>query len=132
MSNASIIENIYAHIAQGDFQPIFDALGPDAPWIEAENIPYSTGAAISGQEAIQRTVFDELAKDWAEMHIRASRIAALGDTVLVEGRYVGTTNSGNKLDAIFAHVWDFDGDVISRFQQYSDTWQWRRALGVDA
>ncbi len=132
MSNVSIIENIYAHISQGDFQPIFDALAPDAPWIEAENIPYSTGATISGQEAIQRTVFDELAKDFAEMHINASRIAGLGDTVLVEGRYVGTTNSGNKLDAIFAHVWDFEGDVISRFQQYSDTWQWRRALGVEA
>jgi uncharacterized protein len=61
-----------------------------------------------------------------------TRIVAADTTLLVEGRYVGKTNTGNSLDAIFAHVWDFDGDQIVRFQQYSDTWQWREVLGADA
>ena len=43
-----------------------------------------------------------------------------------------TVITGKDLDAIFGHVWDFDGETVVRFQQYSDTWQWRRVLGVDA
>jgi uncharacterized protein len=132
MSYRSVIENIYAHLAEGDSKPIFDALAADAQWVEAENIPYSPGSPVVGHAAVQRAVFDELAKDFAEFHINVIRIAAGGTAVLVEGRYVGTTTTGKKLDAIFAHVWDFDGDAIVHFQQYSDTWQWRRVLGADA
>jgi hypothetical protein len=36
------------------------------------------------------------------------------------------------LDAICAHVWDFDRDRIARFQRYNDTWQWRPVLDADA
>jgi uncharacterized protein len=132
MSYSAVIEDVYSRLAEGDFKPIFDILAADAQWFEAENIPYSPGAPLVGHDVLQTTVFDELAKDFAEFHINVSRIVAGGTSVLVEGRYVGTTNTGNNLDAIFAHVWDFDGDTIVRFQQYSDTWQWRRVLGVDA
>lgn len=132
MSYRTVIENVYNRLAEGDFKPIFDILSTDALWIEAENIPYSPGGPLVGHEAVQATVFDELAKDFADFHINVIRIVAGGTTVLVEGRYVGTTKAGKDIDAVFAHVWDFDGDMIVRFQQYSDTWQWRRVLGVDA
>ena len=132
MSHRSVIENIYARLAEGDFKPIFDVLAADAQWVEAENIPYSPGSPIVGHEAVQKTVFDQLAKDFAEFSINVTHIAAGGETVLVEGRYVGTTKAGKALDSIFAHVWGFDGDAVVRFQQYSDTWQWRRVLGTDA
>lgn len=132
MSNRSAIEHVYDRLAVGDFQPIFDVLAPDAEWVEAENIPYSPGGPIVTHEGIQKTVFDQLANDFAEFSINVTHIAAGEGTVLVEGRYVGTTKAGRSLDAIFAHVWGFDGDAVVRFQQYSDTWQWRRILGKDA
>lgn len=132
MSPKTVIENIYARLAEGDFKPVFDALAANFQWIEAENIPYSSGGTLVSHEAIQTTVFNELAKDFADFHINVIRIVAGGKTVLVEGRYVGTTNTGKDLDAIFGHVWDFDEDTIVRFQQYSDTWQWRHVLGADA
>ena len=132
MDYRAAIENLYARLAEGDFNAIFDILAPDADWIEAENIPYSPGGPIIGHDAVQQAVFDRLAKDFAEFHINVVRIVAGGTTVLVQGRYVGTTTTGKDLDAIFAHVWDFDGDTIVRFQQYSDTWQWRGVLGADA
>ncbi|MBO3681796.1 nuclear transport factor 2 family protein [Streptomyces sp. NEAU-YJ-81] len=129
MSKAHV-EYMYKHLAEGNFGVVFEKLSPHAPWIEAENVPYSPGAPLKGREAIQKTVFDSHERDFAEFHINVSRIVDGGDTVLVQGRYVGVTKAGAKLDAIFAHVWDFDGDTIVRFQQYSDTWQWRRVLGL--
>lgn len=130
MSNTTIIEKIYAGLAKGDNQPIWDALSRDVEWVEAENIPFSPGEPLVGRDEIQKAVFDNLAALFDDFHINVARVVTGGDTVLVEGRYVGTTKTGNALDSIFAHVWDFDGDTIVRFQQYSDTWQWRRVLGV--
>jgi uncharacterized protein len=132
MSYHDVIENVYARLAEGDFQPIFDILAEDAPWIEAENIPYSPGNPVVGHDAVQKTVFDSLAKDFKDFHINVNRIVAGEKTVLVEGRYVGTTVTDVALDAIFAHVWDFGVDKIVKFQQYSDTWQWRDVLGLNA
>lgn len=132
MSNKSAIEHVYNRLAEGDFQAVFDVLEPDVEWIEAENIPYWPGGPTVGHEAVQKTVFDELGGDFADFHINVIKIIAGDSTVLVEGRYVGTTNTGNDLDAIFAHVWEFgDQGKVVRFQQYSDTFQWRRVLGVD-
>ena len=132
MSNASIVENIYNHLAEGDFKPIFEALAPDVEWVEAENIPYSPGHSIFSPGDIQKYVFDALGADFAEFHMPVKRIIDGGPTVLVEGRYTGTTNSGKDLDAIYAHVWTFADGKVVHFQQYSDTWQWRRVLDADA
>ena len=130
MSNESIIKHIYDRLAVGDFQPVFDSLAPHFEWTEAENIPYSPGYSIKDPAEIQSVVFNELAKDFADFHINVISISSGGATVLVEGRYVGKTNSGKDLDAIYAHVWDLKDDKVVRFQQYSDTYQWRRVLGV--
>lgn len=37
-----------------------------------------------------------------------------------------------QMEKDFGHIRDFDGDKVVHFQQYSDTSQWRRVLGVDA
>jgi hypothetical protein len=131
MSNRSVIENIYAGIAEWNLDPMFEVLAADAQWFEAENIPYSPGKAIVGHEEVQRVVFAAHDRDFEKFSVNVIRISAGENTVLVQGRYVGTTKAGKKLDSVFAHVWDFEGDVVVRFQQYSDTWQWRRVLGVD-
>lgn len=132
MSYSNVIENIYTRLAEGDRTPIFDVLAPDAQWIEAENLPYLPDGPIVGHDAVQKAVFDNLAEHWVELRINPIRIVAAGTTVLVQGRYAGITKTGEKLDAIFAHIWDFDGDAVVRMQQYCDTWQFHRVLGVDA
>lgn len=131
MSYVSAIENIYIRLAEGDNKPIFDLLAPDAEWIEAENLPFLPIGPIVGHDAVQEAIFDNLAEHWVELNINPTRIVAAGTTVLVQGRYLGVTKTGNKLDAIFAHIWDFEGDAVVRMQQYCDTWQFHRVLGVD-
>jgi uncharacterized protein len=132
MTHAATITNIYAGIANSDLKPLFDTFSPKAEWIEAENGPYSPGTAIVGPKRVVEAVFERASRDFAEFRVDIARVTAGGTTVLVEGRYIGTTNTNNELDAIFAHVWDFDGDTVVRFQQYTDTWQWRKALDADA
>ena len=49
-----------------------------------------------------------------------------GDTVVIEGRYKGKARkTGKAFDAQFAHVWQFRDRKVLRFQQYTDTAQWR-------
>ena len=76
-------------------------------------------------------MFEKLPKDFADFHVNVARVVESGTPSWSKGRYVGTTNTDNELDSIFAHVWDFEGESVVRFQQYSDTWQWRKALGAD-
>jgi len=132
MTHADVIKNIYENVSRGDFQPLLDSLAPSVEWNEAENIPYSPGHAFVGPSAIQELVFARLADDFAVFEVVVGRIVDGGSVIVVEGRYVGTTNLGAELDAAFAHVWEFDDTHCVRFQQYSDTWQWRKVLGSDA
>jgi ketosteroid isomerase-like protein len=132
MTHTTTIEKIYAGISQGDLQPLFDNFGEHGEWIEAENTPYSTGAPIIGAAGAAKDVFAKTANDFADFRVDIKRIVDGGETILVEGRYVATTTSGAELDAIMAHVWDFEGDTIVRFQQYTDTSQWQKVLNADA
>ncbi|URM93898.1 nuclear transport factor 2 family protein [Actinomadura madurae] len=92
--------------------------------------PYHPGHTIVGPAALQEFVFARLGAVFAPFDLQVSRIIDGGSVVLVEGRYVGSTEAGDELDAAFAHVWEFGDTHCIRFQQYSDTWQWRNVLGV--
>ena len=51
------------------------------------------------------------------------------DRVLALGRYKGITDAG-PLDIRFAHLWTVEGERMSRFEQFTDTHQWRAAVGA--
>ena len=75
-------------------------------------------------------MFQKLPQDTTGFTITLGRVVACGDTVLVEGRYSGTWNStGTPFDLQMAHVWDFQGDKVVRWQQYTDTLGWARVSG---
>ena len=39
-------------------------------------------------------------------------------------------STGKPLDAQVAHVWDLRGGKVTRFQQYTDTWQVAQVTGA--
>ena len=56
--------------------------------------------------------------------------ASLGDTVVGHGYYSGThKKNGQTVRAQFAHFFTFRGGKVVKFQQYTDTAQFRRAVG---
>jgi len=132
MSRTDVIQSIYAGLDSGDPTALLSHLDAAAQWNEAENIPYSPGGPLTGGESVLSTVFARIGADFAEFKVDIDRIVDAGSSIVVQGRYVGTTTGGTPLNAQVAHVWDFEGDSIVRFQQYSDTWQWRQVLGTDA
>jgi ketosteroid isomerase-like protein len=74
-------------------------------------------------------VFFRLATEWTDFSVPAGEITGLGDTALAPGRYRGTSEAtGCHVDAQFAHVWTLSAGKVARFQQYTDTSQFRAAI----
>jgi ketosteroid isomerase-like protein len=70
-------------------------------------------------------------EDFENFTINIRRILPSDDAVVVEARYQATSAkaSGKPLDAQVTHIWDFVDGKITRFQQYTDTWQCKHSGG---
>ena len=102
---------------------------PDLVWNEAENSIYADRNPYVGPQAVLEGVFFRLATEWTDYRVTAEEITGFGDLVLAQGRYRGTNKAtGCAIDAQFAHVWTLAGGKVARFQQYTDTAQFRAAM----
>ena len=88
----------------------------------------------SVRTTILRDVLVPLATQLIGFTVTPANVIDGGDHVAVEGRYTGTVKAtGARLDAQFVHVYGLRDGKIVRFQQYTDTAQWVKALaGFDA
>lgn len=128
--NAALIEQAYEAFAKGDVPSVLALFDDGIEWFEAEGSTYWTGQPFRGANEIVEGLFQKLPQDTTGFTITLGRVVACGDTVLVEGRYSGTWNStGTTFDLQMAHVWDFRGDKVVRWQQYTDTLGWARVSG---
>ena len=78
-------------------------------------------------------VLAPISQDFENFAINVRRILHCNDTVVVEARYTATSAkaTGKPLDAQVTHIFDFVNGKITRFQQYTDTWQWAQVTGVE-
>ena len=129
--NGDLVKNVYAAFAVGDVPAVLGAFDPEIRWMEAEGFLYAAGNPYVGPQAVAEGVFMRIVSDVDGFAVVAQNIVDGGDTVVAEGRYRGTMKAtGTPVDAQFAHVWQFRGGKIVRFQQYTDTKQWAGAAGV--
>ena len=131
--NAARIQDAYDGFARGDLAPLLGILDDDVEWFEAEHSTYWPGGAFIGPQALVEGVFARIAQDFEDFRIDVRRILPCDDTVVVEARYRATSAraSGKPLDAQVTHVFDFANGKLTRFQQYTDTWQFARVTGVE-
>lgn len=129
--NASKIEELYAAFAKGDVPTVLAAFAPDIEWNEAEHVTFWPGRGFKGVDEVVSGVFGRIPETFGDtFRIELLRVTNAGSTVLAEARYHGIVQAtGEELDAQVAHVWDFEGDQIVRFQQYTDTWQFAEKTG---
>jgi ketosteroid isomerase-like protein len=74
-------------------------------------------------------LFQRIASDLGNLAVVPDHFIEGGDMVVAEGRYRGTVKAtGRPVDAQFAHVWQLRDGKVVRFQQYTDTLQWARAI----
>jgi ketosteroid isomerase-like protein len=129
-ANADIVKGIYAAFAKGDVAAVLETFDAGIVWNEAEGYRFATGNPYVGPMTILRDVLVPIATQVDGFVVTPGHIIDGGDAVAVEGRYTGTVNAtGTRLDAQFVHVYGMRDGKIIRFQQYTDTAQWTKALG---
>jgi ketosteroid isomerase-like protein len=129
-ANGDVVKGIYAAFAKGDVPAVLGTFDAGIVWNEAEGYRFAAGNPYTGPNAILQNVFMPLVTQVDGFTVTASNIIDGGDHVAVEGRYTGTVKAtGVPLDAQFVHVFELRGGKVVKFQQYTDTAQWTKALG---
>lgn len=127
--NVDRAKAMYEAFARGDVPAVLGAFDPQIEWNEAENHIYADKNPYIGPQAVLEGVFMRIGGEWSTFSAVPEEILGSGDTVISRGRYRGTYKAtGNRLDAQFVHVLKFRDGKIVRFQQYTDTAQFRDAV----
>ena len=127
--NVSIIRGMYEAFKNGDYSSAIAPLHPEVVWQMAENFVYAGPKPKIGPEEVLKG-FLRLVEEWEDFAVTPEELLDAGDTVVAKGYYTGKyRKNGKKVRAQFAHFYDMrDGRVI-RFQQYTDTAQFRDVVG---
>jgi uncharacterized protein len=127
--SAEIVKGLYEAFAKGDVPTVLGAFDSKIDWREAEGFLYADGNPYIGPQGVAEGVFQRIASDLEDFKVIPENIIDGGDTVVAEGRYQGKMRAtGTAVDAQFAHVWGFREGKVIRFQQYTDTQQWSKAV----
>ena len=103
---------------------------PQVEMHPAENFIYATGHPFIGPEAIRESIFTRMDAEWDGFTATTEEILGAGDVVIARGRYGGTYKAtGTAINAEFVHVFRFKDGKIVMWQSYTDTAQFKDAIG---
>ena len=127
MSEATAaLAKVYQAFAAGDGDALGQLIG-QAHWVEAAGGPY--GGVYDGLGEVAEHVFGPIGRDVQDFTAIPDEILPVGDKGAIGlGFYRGRTASG-PLEIRFAHLATVEGGAITRFEQFTDTHQWRQAVG---
>jgi uncharacterized protein len=129
--NAALVQGLYAAFAVGDVAAVMGAMAPDIICNEAENHPYADGNPYIGPQKVAEGIFARLGGEWDGFVVAVEEILAAEDLVVVLGRYHGTYKAtGGAQNAQMVHAWRVVNGKAVSFQQYADTLQIVRVMGV--
>ena len=125
-----VVKGLYEAFGRGDIPAVLAALDPRVEWREAENFIYADGNPYVGPQAVLEGVFMRLGSEWEGFAVSAEGVLDAGETVVGHGHYSGTyKQTGARVRAEFAHLFTFRGGKVVKFQQYTDTAQFLKAVG---
>jgi ketosteroid isomerase-like protein len=120
---------MYAAFATGDVPTIIAALDPSVEWWEAENFIYDDGNPYIGPDAVLTGVFMRIGAEWEGFAVSPTEVLDAGETVIGHGYYSGTyRKNGKQARAQFAHFFTFRDGRVVKFQQYTDTAQFKEVI----
>ncbi|MFM2125009.1 MAG: hypothetical protein RL328_1460 [Acidobacteriota bacterium] len=127
--NIALIESFYAAMGRGDVAAVFGLLDENIEWNEAENFIYADQSPYVGPNALLNGLFMRLIGEWEGFKAVPEKFIGTGDTVAMLGRYHGTyRETGKTVNAQVVHVFTMKDGKVIRFQQYTDTAQFRDAV----
>lgn len=132
VSCVDAVRSLYRAFAEGDMPTVVAAMDANVEWREAESNPYQpSGAAWIGSDAFVDNLFMRLGAECDGFAVHPQQYHDAGETVVVEGRYSGKYNAaGADLDAQFCHVFKFEDEKVTSFQQFADTAKLKIAMGA--
>ena len=127
--NKKTVEGMYEAFGRGDMPFVIGALDPDVEWWEAENFIYADRNPYVGPNGVLEGVFARIGAEWEWFTVTPKEVLDAGETVVGHGYYAGKhRQTGREVKAQFAHVFDFRNGKVVKFQQYTDTAQFQRAV----
>lgn len=127
--NVMVVQGMYDGFAKGDIPKVLAALDPQVEWSEAENFIYAEGNPYIGPDAVLQGVFMRIGSDWEGFAVSPTDVLDAGDTAVGYGYYSGTYKAtGKQARAQFAHFFTFRDGKVVKFQQYTDTAQFKEVV----
>lgn len=128
--NVNTVRGMYEAFGRGDIPSVLAALDPEVEWWEAENFIYADRNPYVGPDAVLGGVFARLGGEWEGFAVAPEGVLDAGEVVIGHGYYNGTyRKTGKQVRAQFAHFFSFRDGKVVKFQQYTDTAQFRQAVG---
>lgn len=122
----TVLRTVYDAFAAGDGEALGRLLG-DTHWIEAAGGPY--GGVYRGLGEVAEKVFNPIGRDVQDFIVNPDEILPVGDNRAIGlGFYRGRTSAG-PLETRFAHLATVEDGRITHFEQFTDTHEWREAVG---
>lgn len=126
MDHIARARELYQAFARNDGAALAAALHPEVVGDVTRGLPHELGGVHSGPEAMLR-MWGRAARKTPFRPV-PDEITALSDgRLLALGRYVGDGH-----EAAFAHVLTFEGDLVKRIVQITDSAIWHRAAAPSA
>ena len=127
MTNLEIIRKLYAAYAARDRAAILRLFHPDIVWIQNEGFP--NGGTHTGAVTVLDHVFARLGRDWSTWQAHVTEWLDAGSSVVALGEYRAThATTGRSMRAAFANVYRLVAGRVTRFEQFTDTYQVRTVL----
>lgn len=123
--NIDIVQTMYADFAKGDVPAVLQKFDPKIEWNEAENFPYADGNPYVGPQAVLEGVFARLGAEWEYWNLTEQKYyEAKSGEIIVTGRYKAKNKTTGKIiNTQFVHMWTLEDGLVTKFQQYADTFQ---------
>ena len=127
----SVVARFYQLYALKDIAGTMELFDPQVEMHPAENFIYATGKPYVGLDVIRNQIFTRIDNDWDGFSAVTEEILGAGEVVIARGRYRGTFKAtGTAINAEFVHVFRFKNGKISMWQSYTDTAQFKDAIGA--
>jgi ketosteroid isomerase-like protein len=129
-SNVEIIQNLYVEFAKGDVPAVLQRFDPKIVWNEAESFPYADGNPYVGPQAVLEGVFARIGAEWEYWNLTDQTYYEVNSgEIIVTGRYKAKNKMTSKeIDVQFVHMWTLNEGLVTKFQQYADTYQTVEAM----
>ena len=125
------IRFFYEAFVQRDADGFVGLLDRDIEWTSAENFIYADQSPYVGVRAVVQLIFGRLLADWADFSMTPGEILGTGEIVIANGRFRGKYRAtGASIDAQFVQVFQFKDGKIAKCQMYTDTAQFKEAVGA--